>query len=83
MSRYLIAIDQGTTSSRSIVFDKQGNIIQVVQKEFTQIFPKPSWVEHDPMEIWSSQQAVLAEVKAGAGISAGDIAAIGDRKSVV
>ena len=77
MSKYLIAIDQGTTSSRSIVFDKQGNIIQVAQKEFTQIFPKPSWVEHDPMEIWSSQLGVLAEVKARSGISGGDIAAIG------
>ena len=77
MSKYLVAIDQGTTSSRSIVFDKQGNIIQVAQKEFTQIFPKPGWVEHDPMEIWSSQLGVLTEVKARAGISAGDIAAIG------
>jgi glycerol kinase len=77
MSKYLIAIDQGTTSSRSIIFDKQGNIIQVAQKEFTQIFPKPGWVEHDPMEIWSSQLGVLAEVKARSGISAGDIAAIG------
>jgi glycerol kinase len=77
MSKYLIAIDQGTTSSRSIVFDKQGNIIQVAQKEFTQIFPKPGWVEHDPMEIWSSQMGVLTEVKARAGISPGDVAAIG------
>ena len=77
MSKYLVAIDQGTTSSRSIVFDKQGNIIQVAQKEFTQIFPKPGWVEHDPMEIWSSQLGVLTEVKARAGVSAGDIAAIG------
>jgi len=77
MSKYLIAIDQGTTSSRSIVFDKQGNIIQSAQKEFTQIFPKPGWVEHDPMEIWSSQLGVLTEVKARAGISPGDVAAIG------
>jgi len=77
MAKYLVAIDQGTTSSRSIVFDKQGNIIQTAQKEFTQIFPKPGWVEHDPMEIWSSQLGVLTEVKARAGISAGDIAAIG------
>ncbi|MCL2128226.1 MAG: glycerol kinase GlpK [Treponema sp.] len=77
MSKYLVAIDQGTTSSRSIVFDKQGNIIQVAQKEFTQIFPKPGWVEHDPMEIWSSQLGVLTEVKARAGISPGDVAAIG------
>jgi glycerol kinase len=77
MAKYLIAIDQGTTSSRSIVFDKQGNIIQSAQKEFTQIFPKPGWVEHDPMEIWSSQLGVLTEVKARAGISPGDVAAIG------
>ena len=77
MSKYLVAIDQGTTSSRSIVFDKQGNIIQSAQKEFTQIFPKPGWVEHDPVEIWSSQLGVLAEVKARASISAKDIAAIG------
>ena len=77
MAKYLIAIDQGTTSSRSIVFDKQGNIIEAAQKEFTQIFPKPGWVEHDPMEIWSSQLGVLTEVKARGGISPGDVAAIG------
>jgi glycerol kinase len=77
MSKYLIAIDQGTTSSRSIVFDKQGNIIEVAQKEFTQIFPKPGWVEHDPMEIWSSQIGVLAEVKAKGNINPSDVAAIG------
>jgi glycerol kinase len=77
MSKYLVAIDQGTTSSRSIVFDKQGNIIQSAQKEFTQIFPKPGWVEHDPMEIWSSQLGVLTEAKLHAGIDAKDIAAIG------
>jgi len=77
MSKYLVAVDQGTTSSRSIIFDKQGSIIQLAQKEFTQIFPRPGWVEHDPMEIYSTQVGVLAEVKARAGISAGDIAAIG------
>ncbi|MCL1993276.1 MAG: glycerol kinase GlpK [Spirochaetes bacterium] len=77
MSKYLVAIDQGTTTSRSIVFDKQGNIIQLAQKEFTQIFPQPGWVEHDPMEIWSSQLGVASEAKARAGLSAGDIAAIG------
>ncbi|MDR0512033.1 MAG: glycerol kinase, partial [Treponema sp.] len=75
--KYLVAIDQGTTSSRSIVFDKQGNIIQVAQKEFTQIFPKPGWVEHDPMEIYSTQLGVLAEANARAGVSARGIAAIG------
>jgi len=77
VSKYLVAIDQGTTSSRSVVFDKQGNIIQMAQKEFSQIFPKQGWVEHDPMEIYSSQLGVLAEAKARAGISAGDVAAIG------
>jgi glycerol kinase len=77
MAQYLVAIDQGTTSSRSIVFDKQGNIIQVAQKEFTQIFPKPGWVEHDPMEILSTQVGVLTEAKTRAGIDASDIAAIG------
>ncbi|MDR0598911.1 MAG: glycerol kinase GlpK [Treponema sp.] len=77
MAKYLVALDQGTTSSRSIVFDKQGNIIQSAQKEFTQIFPKPGWVEHDPMEIWSSQIGVLTEAKTRAGIDHKDIAAIG------
>ncbi|MDR0561944.1 MAG: glycerol kinase GlpK [Spirochaetaceae bacterium] len=77
MAKYLVAIDQGTTSSRSIVFDKQGNIIQSAQKEFTQIFPKPGWVEHDPMEIWSSQLGVLTEAKTRAAASSSDIAAIG------
>ncbi|MDR0439691.1 MAG: glycerol kinase, partial [Candidatus Accumulibacter sp.] len=77
MTKYLIALDQGTTSSRSIVFDKQGHIIQSSQKEFTQIFPKPGWVEHDPMEIWSTQIGVLAEAKTRAGLDARDIAAIG------
>jgi glycerol kinase len=77
MANYLIALDQGTTSSRCILFDKQGNMIQTAQSEFTQIFPQPGWVEHDPMEIWSSQIGVLTEVKARSGISASDIAAIG------
>jgi len=77
MSKYLVAIDQGTTSSRSVVFDKRGNIIRMAQKEFTQFFPKEGWVEHDPMEIYSTQLGVLVEAKARAGIFAGDIAAIG------
>jgi len=77
MSKYLVAIDQGTTSSRSVVFDKRGNIIRMAQKEFTQVFPRQGWVEHDPMEIYSTQLGVLAEAKARAGINAGDIAAIG------
>lgn len=77
MGKYLIALDQGTTSSRCIIFDKQGNIINVAQKEFTQIFPHPGWVEHDPMEIWSSQLAVLTEAKARCNVDVSDIAAIG------
>jgi len=77
MPKYLIAIDQGTTSSRAAVFDRQGRLVQMAQKEFAQIFPKPGWVEHDPMEIYSSQIGVLAEAKARAGITAGDVAAIG------
>ena len=52
---YIMALDQGTTSSRCILFDKQGNICSMAQKEFTQIYPQPGWVEHNPMEIWSSQ----------------------------
>ena len=77
MALYLVAIDQGTTSSRSIVFDKQGNIVKVAQKEFTQFFPKPGWVEHDPVEIWSTQLGVLTEAKLHAGLDAKDIAAVG------
>ncbi|MCL1862023.1 MAG: glycerol kinase GlpK [Defluviitaleaceae bacterium] len=74
---YLMAFDQGTTSSRCILFDKGGNIKSVAQKEFTQIFPKPGWVEHDPVEIWSSQISVASEAKAKLGADAKDIAAIG------
>ena len=77
MAKYLVALDQGTTSSRCIIFDKQGNIVSVAQQEFTQIFPKPGWVEHDPMEIWGSQSGVMAAAIAKSGISANDIAAIG------
>ncbi|MDR2481557.1 MAG: glycerol kinase GlpK [Spirochaetaceae bacterium] len=77
MGKYLIALDQGTTSSRAIIFDKHGNIIQSAQKEFTQVFPKPGWVEHNPMEIWSSQMSVLTEAKTLSGIDVQDIAAIG------
>jgi glycerol kinase len=75
--RYLLALDQGTTSSRAIVFDQQGRIQTVAQKEFEQIFPQPGWVEHDPREIWSSQLGVAAEAVSRAGLLAGDIAAIG------
>ena len=73
----ILALDQGTTSSRAILFDHGGHIVKVAQKEFRQIFPKSGWVEHDPQEIWDSQRAVAAEVVKAAGISANDIAAIG------
>lgn len=74
---YILSLDQGTTSSRSILFDKSGGIIALAQKEFTQIFPQPGWVEHDPMEIWETQLETAKEVIAMAKISASDIAAIG------
>ena len=67
MEKYIMAMDQGTTSSRCILFDKQGNICSVAQKEFTQYYPKPGWVEHDPHEIWSSQMEVAKEAMAGIG----------------
>lgn len=75
--KYVLALDQGTTSSRAIVFDHAGQIQSVAQKEFRQIFPQPGWVEHDPNEIWSSQIGVAAEAIMGAGLSGRDIAAIG------
>ena len=77
MKKYMMALDQGTTSSRCILFDKQGNICSMAQKEFTQIYPKPGWVEHNPMEIWSSQLAVVSEAMAMVGASASDISGIG------
>lgn len=77
MKKYILAFDQGTTSSRAILFDKSGSIISVAQKEFTQIFPSPGWVEHDPHEIWSTQLGVAAEAVSRAGLSSNDIAAIG------
>jgi glycerol kinase len=77
MEAYILALDQGTTSSRAIVFDKQGNMRSIAQKEFTQIFPRAGWVEHDASEIWSSQMGVAAEAVLKAGIDPGKIAAIG------
>ena len=77
MSKYILALDQGTSSSRAIVFDREGNIRSTSQKEFTQHFPRPGWVEHDPMEIWSSEAAVIAEAISKIGINGKDIAAIG------
>ncbi|HVZ98252.1 MAG TPA: glycerol kinase GlpK [Chitinophagaceae bacterium] len=77
MSKYILSFDQGTTSSRAIIFDKTGNIKAVAQKEFTQIFPQPGWVEHDGNEIWYTQLGVAAEVIVKAGLTVHDIAAIG------
>ena len=77
MKKYILALDQGTSSSRAIVFDQQGKPKAVSQKEFTQIFPKPGWVEHNPMEIWSSQASVIAEAITSIGINSQNIAGIG------
>ena len=76
-AKYVLSIDQGTTSSRAIVFNKKGDIVAVTQKEFTQIFPHSGWVEHDAMEIWSSVQSVVAEILSHPDISGADIATIG------
>ena len=75
--KFILALDQGTSSSRAIVFDHQGNICSTAQMEFTQYFPQPGWVEHDPMEIWSSEAAVIAESISKIGIGGKEIAAIG------
>ena len=77
MEKYILALDQGTTSSRAILFDREQNILGVSQKEFTQLYPREGWVEHDPMEIWSSQYAVMMEVVAQSGVDPREIAAIG------
>ena len=77
MPNYILALDQGTTSSRVILFDREQNIAGVSQKEFTQFYPREGWVEHDPMEIWSSQYATMMEVVAQSGVDPRDIAGIG------
>jgi glycerol kinase len=77
MQNYILAVDQGTTSSRSLIIDKNGNVIATAQKEFTQIFPQPGWVEHDAEEIWKTQLATINEVIKLANINATEIAAIG------
>ena len=77
MEKYILALDQGTSSSRAIVFDHEGGIRSTAQMEFTQHFPQPGWVEHDPMEIWSSEAAVIAQAISQIGINGKDIAAIG------
>jgi glycerol kinase len=76
-NKYILSLDQGTTSSRAIVFDHRGKMTGVAQKEFRQIFPEPGWVEHDPMDIWNSQHRVMHDALRKAGIGAGDVAAIG------
>lgn len=75
--KYIIALDQGTTSSRAIIFDRNQNIVSVAQNEFTQYYPKPGWVEHDPMEIWATQSGVLNDAIARAGIDVREIDSIG------
>ncbi len=75
--RYIAALDQGTTSSRCILFDQEQNIVGMAQKEFTQFYPSPGWVEHDPMEIWSSQYGVLMEALAQSGVDIRELAGIG------
>lgn len=77
MKKYIVALDQGTTSSRTIVFDHDGNIVSVAQKEFKQIFPQPGWVEHNPREIWSSQASTIIEALVQNNISTEDVAAVG------
>ena len=77
MKKYIVALDEGTTSARTVIFDKKGNIVSMSQREFTQIYPKPGYVEHDAMEIYASQYATLTEAILGGGIDPEDIAAIG------
>lgn len=77
MEKFILTLDQGTTSSRAILFNKSGEIVSIAQKEFTQIYPKPGWVEHDAMEIWSSQASVITEAVLKENFTAADIAAVG------
>ena len=77
MEKYILSLDQGTTSSRAIVFNKQGAIVSTAQKEFRQIYPKPGWVEHDAQEIWSTQAGTAAEAVASAGINGKALSGIG------
>ena len=75
--KYIVALDQGTTSSRAVILDHDANIVSSSQREFTQIYPKAGWVEHDPMEIWASQSSTLVEALAKAGIRSDELAGIG------
>ena len=86
MAKYIMALDAGTTSNRCILFNEQGDMCSVAQKEFTQYFPKPGWVEHDADEIWSTQYEVAGQAMANINATAADIAAIGitnQRETVV
>src|SRR5215217_1506491 len=77
LPQFILSLDQGTTSSRAIIFDQQGSIVSIAQKEFTQIFPQPGWVEHNPQEIWSSQLTVATEAILKAQTIPSNLAAIG------
>ena len=77
MEKCILSLDQGTSSSRAIVFDHAGNVLSVAQKEFTQHFPRPGWVEHDAREIWATEAAVMTEAVAMAGLSGEQVAGIG------
>ena len=77
MEKYVMALDQGTTSSRCILFNKAGEIVSVAQQEFSQIYPKAGWVEHDPLEIWTTQMSVAIAAMGKAGVTAENIAGIG------
>lgn len=77
MKPYIVALDQGTTSSRAVIFDRNQQIVQIAQREYTQYYPKEGWVEHDPMEIYASQYGVLIDALLMSGIDASEIAAIG------
>src|SRR5262245_61900841 len=86
MSRYIAAIDQGTTSSRCMIFDQRGVAIAAAQKEHQQIYPRPGWVEHDPQEIWRCVQEVIANALQKSGVTANDLVAVGvtnQRETVV
>ncbi|MDI9675168.1 FGGY family carbohydrate kinase, partial [Pseudomonas aeruginosa] len=75
--KYVVALDQGTTSSRAIVFDRDANVVSQAQREFAQFYPQAGWVEHDPMEIWATQSSTLVEALAQASIEHDQVAAIG------
>ena len=75
--KYILALDQGTTSSRAAMIDENGRVVSILSREFPQIYPREGWVEHDPMDIWSSQYGVMMEVVAKSGVAPRDIAAIG------